>query len=203
MCWNLIGYEMQSASYKANCANINVLREGVAASKDSWISPNCNTNGINIRLKNFVFQKSLSLGLKTGVLNLPYLFLYGGTALLQNDNSWFHAPATSDDTTWRYDDRTIKAHSTLRIRALWKRAENSAATAAVAITDPANWYAGTKGGALAETVFPSSANDAWQESRIEWRNDSDEDAQVRVWECVSGDTAGGYLRTIEATGGPM
>ncbi len=123
--------------------------------------------------------------------------------LTRSDSAWFHAPATASDVTWRYADRTVKPHSTLRIRALWKRAENSAATAAVAITVPSNWYAGTKGGALAETVFDSTSGADWTERLVSWRNDGEEDAQVRVWECVTGDTAGGYLRTIEATGGPM
>ena len=117
--------------------------------------------------------------------------------------TWFHAPATSANTTWRYEDHTVKPHVTLHIRALWKRAENSAATASVAITDPANWYAVTQGGALAETVFGANVGADWTERVISWRNDGETDAQVRVWECVSGDTSGGYLRTIEATGGPM
>ena len=118
-------------------------------------------------------------------------------------HSWFHAPAASADTTWRYEDYAVKPHSTLRIRVFWKRGENSSASARAAITDTANWYAGTQCGALAETVFPASQNDGWQEARIEWRNTSDEDEQVRVWETVAGDTAGGYLRTLVATGGPM
>jgi len=116
--------------------------------------------------------------------------------------AWYHAPATSSDTTWRYEDRLVRAGETLRINARWL-AVNAAAVGRVAITHTANWYAGTAGGALAEHVFDGGDTSAWDAARIEWRNDTGEDVQVRVWETVTGNPQGGYLKAWEATGGAM
>ena len=119
--------------------------------------------------------------------------------------SWLHVPASNSDTTWRYGDYTVKPQKTLRIRGFFKRYSNaSISTGAFAITDQANWYPTTKN-ADSEAIF-SDFNSDWQIKQIEWKNTSDEDAQVRVWECVTGGGTiddGAYLRTMETSGGPM
>lgn len=114
--------------------------------------------------------------------------------------AWYHAPATAGDTTWRYTDRTVRAGETLRIAARWK-AGDASAVARVAICDPANWFAGTNGGALAAHAFDGGDTAAWDSARVEWYNGTGEDAAVRVWECVTGSTEGGYLVANKVTGG--
>lgn len=121
-------------------------------------------------------------------------------------DAFFHAPATAGDVTWRCEDRWVRKGETLRMRVRWMPAATGA-RASVAVTDLAVWWPdlwpiGAE--ALAKAEFAAGLEQLkWHDGAVEWRNDTGEDCQVRVWECVSGDTLGGYLRVWESTGGPM
>jgi hypothetical protein len=120
-------------------------------------------------------------------------------------DAFYHAPATAGNVTWRYEDRWVRKGETLRMRARWMP-PGAGARASVAVTEHATWWPdlwplGAE--ALAAREFAGGTELQWTGGEIAWRNDSGEDCQVRVWECVTGSTLGGYLRVWESTGGPM
>ena len=118
----------------------------------------------------------------------------------------YHVPNAADAVTWRYEDRWVRKGETLRMRARWMPA-GASSRASVAVTELATWWPDlwTLGAdALAKAEFVAGMEQLkWHDGSLEWRNDTGVDCQVRVWECVSGDTLGGYLRVWEATGGAM
>ena len=118
----------------------------------------------------------------------------------------YHAPNAATTVTWRYEDRWVRKGAVLRILSRWMpSAAGSKASAAVTKLSawwPIIWQLGAE--VLAKTEFVSGLEQLkWHSGSLTWRNDTWEDCQVRVWECVTGDTMGGYLRVWEATGGPM
>lgn len=133
-----------------------------------------------------------------------YQISTGTVQFYEDKKAWQHKPTNATYTTWRYTDRLIPPHKYLFLR-IFRLVESASqnSEARVAITDTANWYPETKFGALADIVIRDIETDKWQTYSLKWRNDSDEPQQVRVWECASGSTDGGYLRVEEATGGPM
>lgn len=119
-------------------------------------------------------------------------------------NIWHHMPSNTYNTTWKYSDHLISPKSILRLKVRrMVESASSASEARVAITDTANWYPQTKYGALSELVMNNLETDRWHTFNLQYKNPTDEPLQVRVWECVSGSTDGGYLKVEEATGGPM
>ena len=118
----------------------------------------------------------------------------------------YHAPKASDAVTFRYEDRWVRKGETLRLRSRWMPAA-AWSKASVAVTELATWWPDLwplGADALASAEFPPGLEQLrWHDCSVEWRNDTGEDCQVRVWECVTGDTLGGYLRVWQATGGAM
>lgn len=132
------------------------------------------------------------------------IFGTNGSVTLQGDKSFYHNPATSTDVTWRYTDNLIQPNSTLRINCKWAT-DSQTSLASVAITNQATWWPQLwKLGVepLAKVEFDSSTPNE-QIKILSYRNTSDEPMQVRVWECVTGNTDGGYLSTKVVRGGPM
>lgn len=183
-------------------------------------------SGVGMEFRNTIFGASIGIptpgcvhldnctiqGVPTGDMYLQN----GGTAIrtartsfpVDTDlpDAWAHTPNAAAAVTWRYEDRWVRKGETLRIRARWMPA-GASSRASVAITELATWWPdlwpiGAE--ALAKTEFAAGLEQLkWHDGAVEWRNDTGEDCQVRVWECVSGDTLGGYLRVWEATGGAM
>lgn len=118
----------------------------------------------------------------------------------------YHAPNVSDVVTWRYEDRWVRKGETLRLQTRWMPA-GASSKASVAVTDPAAWWPDLwplHADAFASIEFtPGIEQLKWHGKSLTWNNDTGEDRQVRIWECVTGDTLGGYLRTWQATGGAM
>ncbi len=119
--------------------------------------------------------------------------------------TWIHSPATSSDATWRHTDRTVPAGATLRLRCAWRRDGSAATRASVAVTDTSTWWPRLwplGADALASVEFTGGSAD-WRSELLAWRNTSSDAATVRVWECVTGTTAGGYLKVEEVKGGQL
>ena len=124
----------------------------------------------------------------------------------KNSNSWYHNPAIYSNTTWKYEDRIIPPNKQLylRIQRLVEDDQDHTSvnsTAYVAITDETNWYPQTKSGAYAEKIISNIPANQWFTTSLQYRNDTNEPTQVRVWECVTGSTDGGYLKVESAFGG--
>ena len=123
----------------------------------------------------------------------------------ETTDGWLFAPATAEDIAWRYTDRVVAPGATLRLRCAWFREGTDATRASVAVTDPATWWPqlwplGAE--ALASVEFTGGTAD-WRSELLSWRNTGTEAATVRVWECVTGTPAGGYLKVEEVKGGAL
>lgn len=129
-----------------------------------------------------------------------------GTVTRTERGGWYmnyHAPATATDSTWSYTDRTVAPGATLRLACTWSREGGSATRASVAITDTATWWPQlwlVGENALSSTEFSGVAE---SQQLLTWRNTGTEARQVRVWECVTGSTGGGYLKVEEVKGGAL
>lgn len=133
------------------------------------------------------------------------IFGPNGSVTLQGDKSFYHAPATAADVTWRYADRAVPPGATLRLRCAWRREGSVATRASVAVTDPATWWPQLwplGADALASVEFTGGTAD-WRSELLTWRNTGTEAVQVRVWECVTVTAAGGYLKVEEVKGGQL
>lgn len=119
-------------------------------------------------------------------------------------DAWYHVPSNSSVVTWRYEDVFVRAGESIRYHVYWMPSTEGA-IASVAFTDNTIWWPDIM--KLGLDLYPNIKFEAglqnlhWYSKLLSWTNASNEDKQIRVWECVTGATPGGYLRTWRASGG--
>ena len=123
-------------------------------------------------------------------------------------DAWYHKPSSATNVTFRYEDYYVKNGETIQFHIRWLPINT--AKASLAITDMVTWWPDIwqlKPIAYSYTEIPSVQSGLqqaqWCQYSIKWFNDTGEDQQIRLWECVTNDTDGGLIRTWRSLGGTL